>query len=156
MVANASYSWGNVGYTKSGNATLLNNVDKLIDLQHSLKSIYRNNASFLCNDATLATIRKLKDGDGNYIWRPGLIAGQPDMLLGKPIDTDDNVADIGAGAYPLFFANFKRAYLIIDRMGIRVLRDPYTSKGNVLFYTTKRVGGGIVMFEAIKALKIAA
>jgi len=155
MVANTSYEWGKVGYIAGGHATLLNNTDKLIALQHSLKPAYRNGATFLMNDSTAETIRKIKDGEGNYIWRPGLTENVPDMLLGKPIAYDDNLADIGAGAYPLFFGNFKRAYLILDRMGIRILRDPYTSKGNVLYYTTKRVGGGVVMFEAMKALKIA-
>lgn len=155
MVANSSYEFGKVGYTAGGHATLLNNADKLLALQHSLKPAYRNGATFLMNDSTCEKVRTLKDGDGNYLWRPGLMENTPDMLLGKPIAYDDNVADIGAGAYPLFFGNFKRAYLILDRMGIRVLRDPYTSKGNVLFYCTKRSGAGIVMFEAIKALKIA-
>lgn len=155
FVANSSYSWGNVGYVASGAASALNNADKLIALQHALKSTYRNGATFLMNDSTCETIRKLKDGEGNYIWRPGLTENVPDTLLGKPVAYDDNVADIGANEYPLFFGNFKRAYLVLDRMGIRVLRDPYTSKGNVLFYTTKRVGGGLVMHEAIKALKIA-
>lgn len=156
MVANASYAWGKVGYTAGGHASLLNNADKLFDLQHSLKSIYRNGASFLMNDTTFAVIRKLKDGEGNYLWRPGLEQGAPDTLLGKPVEIDDNVADIGTNTYPIFFGNFKRAYLIIDRLGTRVLRDPYTSKPFVLFYTTRRVGGGIVMYEAIKVLKIAA
>ena len=156
MVADGSYAWGKVGYTVSGHATLLNSADKLIDVVTSLKSIYLNGASWLMNRSTMGKIRQLKDGDGNYIWRPGLEQGAPNTLLGYPVDTDDNIANIGAGAYPLFFANFKRAYLILDRMGIQILRDPYTSKGNVLFYTTKRVGGGITMFEAIKALKISA
>ena len=155
FVANASYAWGNVGYIAGGHATLLNNADKLVDLQHALKSRYRNGAIWLMNDATSGKIRLLKDGDGNYIWRAGLEVGKPDALLGKPCEYDDNVADIGANAYPLFFGNFKRGYLIVDRIGVRVIRDPYTSKGNVLFYTTKRVGGGITLFEAIKALKIA-
>lgn len=156
MAANSSYVWGKVGYITSGNASLVNDLDKLIDLQHALKPVYRNGAAWLMNDATLATIRKMKDGDGNYIWVPGLKDGAPDTLLGKPVEIDDNVDDIGTGKYPIFFANFKRAYLIIDRQGVRVLRDPYTTKPYVLFYTTKRVGGGIVMYEAIKALKVSA
>jgi len=156
MIVDSSYAWGKVGFVASGHATLLNNADKLIDLTTSLKSIYLNGASFLMNRSTVGKIRQLKDGDGNYIWRPGLEPGAPNSLLGYPVDTDDNVASIGANTYPLFFANFKRAYLILDRVGIRILRDPYTSKGNVLFYTTKRVGGAITMFEAIKALKISA
>ena len=156
FITNGSYSWGKIGYVASGKAAVLDSADKLIDTQHALKSKYRNGALWLMNDATCATVRKFKDGDGNYLWRPGLMEGKPDSLLGKPVEYDDNLADIGAGAYPIFFGNFKRAYLILDRIGIRILRDPYTSKGNVLFYTTKRVGGGIVMFEALKALKIAA
>lgn len=156
MVANSSYAWGKVGYIASGHASLLNNCDKLIDLQHALKTSYRNGAAFLMNDSTCQVIRKLKDGDGNYIWRPGLLEGNPDTLLGKPVEYDDNVDSIGANKYPIFYANFKRAYLIIDRFGTRVLRDPYTAKPYVAFYTTKRVGGGIVMYEAIKAFRIAA
>jgi HK97 family phage major capsid protein len=156
MVANASYAWGKVGYIAGGHATLLNNADKLIDIQHALKTSYRNGAAWLMNDATCGVIRKFKDGEGNYLWRPGLIEDKPDTLLGKPVEYDDNLDDIGAGKYPIFYGNFKRAYLIIDRLGTRVLRDPYTSKPYILFYTTKRVGGGIVMYEALKAFKIAA
>jgi len=156
FIANASYEFGKVGYIAGGHASLLNNADKLVSLVHSLKPVYRNGASFLMNDTTCETIRTLKNGNGDYIWRAGLEQGKPDSLLGKPCEYDDNVASIGAGTYPLFFGNFKRAYLIVDRAGVRILRDPFTSKGNVLFYCTKRVGGGIVMFEAIKALKIAA
>ena len=156
MVANANYTWGSVGYIASGHASQLNDLDKIIDLQHALKSAYRNGASFLTNDSTIAALRKFKTGDGVYYWQPSLQLGTPDMFMGKPIEYDDNVASIGAGTYPLFYGDFKRAYLIVDRFGIRVLRDPYTSKPYVLFYTTKRVGGGIIMYEAIKALKIAA
>lgn len=154
MITNASYAWGKIGYVAGGHTTLLNDPDKLIDLQHALKPIYRTGAAFLMNDATQAVIRKFKDGEGNYLWRPGLAEGAPNVLLGKPVEIDDNIADIGAGKYPIFYGNFKRAYLIIDRFGIRVLRDPYTNKPYVHFYTTKRVGGGIVMYEALKALKI--
>jgi HK97 family phage major capsid protein len=155
-VANSSYAWGSIGYTATGAAATFTNVDKLIDLQHSLKAIYRNGSGFLMNDATQGHVRKFKDGDGAYIWRPGLETGSPNTLLGKPVDIDDNMPDIGAGTYPIAYANFKRAYLIIDRQGIRVLRDPYTNKPYVHFYTTKRVGGGVVMYEAIKLLKVAA
>lgn len=153
---NSAYAWGKVGYIASGHASLLNNTDKLIDLQHALKSVYRNGALFLMADSTVGAIRKLKDGDGNYVWRPGLAEGAPDTLLSKPIEIDDNVDAIAANKYAVFYGNFKRAYLIVDRLGTRVLRDPYTAKPYVAFYTTKRVGGGIVMYEAIKALKIAA
>jgi len=154
-VANASYAWGKMGYIAGGHATLLNNADKLVDVTDGLNSIYLNGSSWLMNRTTNGVIRKFKDGEGNYIWRPGLEAGAPNTLLGYPVVTDDNVEDIGSEAFPLYFGNFKRAYLILDRFGIRVLRDPYSSKPYVLFYTTKRVGGGIVLYEAIKTLRIA-
>ncbi len=154
-IANASYAWGYVGYIASGAASTIPKADSLIELQHALKSGYRPGSTFLMNDNTLLAIRKFKDGDGNYIWRPGLLADAPDTLLGKPIAIDDYVADIGTNAYPIWYANFKEAYLIIDRQGVRMLRDPYSSKPYVEFYTTKRVGGGIVMYEAIKCIKCA-
>jgi HK97 family phage major capsid protein len=156
MVANASYAWGKVGYVASGEASAFTDADKLTDLQRVLKSVYRNGALFLMNDATQAHVRKFKDGEGNYLWRPGLAADAPNTLLGKPVEIDDNIDDIDTNKYPIFFGNFKRAYLIVDRTGLRVLRDPYTNKPYVNFYTTKRVGGGIVMYEALKALKVSA
>jgi len=155
-VANASWEWGKIGYVAGGNASLLNDVDALINLQHALKPVYRRNGIWLMNDTTLSVVRKLKDGDGNYIWRPGLTDGAPDMLLGKPVEVDDNMPDIGADAYPIAFADFKRAYTIVDhKAGIRLLRDPYTRKGHVKFYATKRVAGGVSNHQAIKLLKIA-
>jgi HK97 family phage major capsid protein len=156
MVANTSYAWGKVGFITSGHASLLNNLDKLISLQHALKPQYRNGASWLTNDSVVEVLRTFKNGNGEYMWRQSLMENAPDIFLGKPVVIDDNIDDIGANKFPIFYANFKRAYLIVDRMGTRVLRDPYTSKPYVLFYTTKRVGGGITMYEAIKCLKIAA
>ncbi len=156
MIANASWEYGKTGYIAGGSATLLNNVDKLVDLQHSLKPVYRQNGTWLMNDTTFSVIRKFKDGDGNYLWRPGLLENAPDTLLGKPIAIDDNMPDIGAGAYPIAFGDFKRAYTIVDHVsGTRLLRDPYTTKGYVNFYVTKRLAGGISNSEAIKFLKIA-
>ena len=156
MVANGSWEYGKTGYIAGGHATLLNNADALIDLQHSLKPVYRQNGTFLMNDSTLAVIRKLKDGDGNYIWRAGLEAGSPDILLGKPVETDANMPDIGENSYPVAFGDFKKGYKIIDHItGVRILRDPYTSKGYVRFYTTKRLAAGISNYQAIKFLKIA-
>lgn len=159
MVANASYVWGKTGYIKTGAAADFASTaptDNLIDLIHSLKRGYRQNGSFVLNDLTVSKIRKFKDVDGQYLWQPSMQMGEPSRLLGYPAETDDNMPDVGASAYPVAFGDFKRAYLVIDRIGIRVLRDPFTSKPNVLFYTTKRVGGGIQNFEAIKFLKCAA
>lgn len=162
-VANASYAWGKVGFLKSKDANAfpaagvgVNPADCFIDLVHGLKAGYRQGASFLMNDLTLAEVRKLKDSEGRWIWQPSLQVDKPELLLGKPVDTDDNMPDIAAGAFPVAFADFKQAYLIVDRLGLRVLRNPYKTNGVVFFYTTKRVGGGIQNFEAIKLLKISA
>jgi HK97 family phage major capsid protein len=159
-VANASYTWGKLGYTASGVAGALtdgsnNGTDKLIDLYYSLKAPYRNGASFLMSDQVMGTVRKFKDGDGNYIWAPPTAAAEMATVLGKPVYNDDNMPAVGANAFPIAFGNFKRGYLIVDRFGIRVLRDPYTNKPWVHFYTTKRVGGGVSNFEAIKLMKVA-
>ncbi|MBW2631257.1 MAG: phage major capsid protein [Deltaproteobacteria bacterium] len=156
MIDNDSWEYGKTGYIVGGAASTFSDADKLFDLQHSLKPVYRQNGTFLMNDSTLAVIRKMKDGEGNYLWRPGLEAGSPDVLLGKPVEIDDNMDDIGAGKYPVAFGDFKKAYRIIDHVnGIRVLRDPYTSKGFVRFYTIKRLAAGISNYQAIKFLKIA-
>lgn len=154
MIANASYAWGKVGYIAGGHATLLNNADKLFSLQHALKRAYRSGAVWIMNDSTWEVVRKFKDGDGNYMWRPGLLQGSPDILLGSAVEIDDNVDDIGANKYPIFYGNFQKGYLIVDRIGVSVLRDPYTDRPNVKFYARKRVGGQIIMYEAIKALRI--
>lgn len=161
-VANASHSWGKIGYTASGVAAALtdsshNGVDALIDLIYSIKQGYRQNARFLMNKSLQATVRKLKSKTEElYLWQPPVQAGQPATLLGYPITDDDNMPDVAAGAFPVAFGDFRRGYLIVDRFGVRVLRDPYTNKPYVHFYTTKRVGGGVQNFEAIKLLKIAA
>ena len=137
MVPNANWVYGKTGYIAGGHASLLNNADKLVDLQHALKPVYRQNGTWLMNDATFAIIRKFKDGDGNYLWRPGLLENAPNTLLGKPVEIDDNVPDVGAGAYPIAFGDYRRAYTIVDHLsGTRLLRDPYTTKGFVNFYVT--------------------
>lgn len=161
MVANASYAWGKIGFVASGKAdgfiaptASASPADAMIDLYYALKSGYRNGASWLMSDAVMATVRKFKDAQGQFIWAPPTAAAEVGTILGKPVYTDDNMPEVSADKFPIAFGNFQRAYLIVDRMGIRVLRDPYTSKPNVLFYTTKRVGGGMVNFEAMKMLKI--
>lgn len=158
-VANGAYAWGSLGYVVSGGANDFDTdspADALIDLYYALRSGYRNGASFLTSDAVMGKVRKWKDGNGNYLWAPPTGVDMPATILGKPVVTDDNMPGVAANAFPFAFGNFKRGYLVADRQGVRVLRDPYTSKPNVLFYTTKRVGGGVVNFEAIKLLKISA
>ncbi len=162
IVANGSYAWNKIGYTASGAATTFattNPSDYLIDLVHSLKRQYRAGAAWSMNDATLAAIRKFKDGQGNYLWGmtapSNLMAGAVGTLLGYPVATDDFMPDLGANAYPVAFGDFKRAYYIIDRKGMAVLRDPYTAVPYVKFVARRRVGGGIANFEALKVLKCA-
>lgn len=157
-VANASYAWGSVGYIAGGSAAALptsNPGDKMIALQMALRPGYQNNASWLMNQGTAESVLTFKDGDGQYLWRPGLTADAPMVLLGKSWRIDENMPAVGANAYPIAYGDIRRAYLILDRMGVRVTRDPFTNKPYVHFYTTKRVGGGIQNFEAVKLFKIA-
>jgi HK97 family phage major capsid protein len=162
-VANASYVWGKLGFIVTGVAADINDgsnngIDKILDLVYGVKQGYRANSSFLMNRTLQGKVRKLKNTtSGDYLWAPPQVNGtqlaQPATLAGYPISDDDNMPDVGANAFPIAFGDFKRGYLIVDRVGIRVLRDPYTNKPYVMFYTTKRVGGGVQNFEAIKLLK---
>lgn len=155
-VANASYSWGKIGFVKTGNASAFatsNPADALIDLLFALRQGYRNGAAFLTSDSVMAEMRKWKDGQGNYLWSPPSAAEQVGTILGKPVHTDDYMDALGANKFPVAVADWQKAYTIADRFGTRVLRDPFTNKPFVKFYTTKRVGGGITNFEAIKFLK---
>lgn len=159
MVANASYAWEKIGYILSGKSAAFADTkpaDYIIDLIHALKAKYRNNASFLMNDLTLAAARKIVDGDGNYLWQPSFQMGIPDKLSGYPVAISDNMPDIAANSYSIAFGDFNRGYQIVDRSGVRVLADPYTAKGFVTFYVYKRVGGDVKNFEAIKVMKFAA
>jgi HK97 family phage major capsid protein len=158
-VDNATWSWGNIGFIKTGvdgAFPTTNPGDKLIDLVYAVKSGYRANGTFVFNRAAQAVIRKMKDGDGNYLWQPAAKAGDASMLMGFPVAESEDVPAIATDSYSVAFGDFRRGYLIVDRVGIRVLRDPYSSKPYVLFYTTKRVGGGVQDFDAIKLLKFAA
>jgi HK97 family phage major capsid protein len=157
-VANASYSWGKLGYIASGadGAFHTDEGDALIDLVHALKRRYRNGASWLMNDLTMAEVRKIKDTTDNYIWRPGLEAGISDTLLGYPVDIDDYMPDIASNSLSIAFGNFKRGYLIVDRRGVAIIRDQVTKPGYTKFNVSKRVGGGVQNFEAIKLMKFAA
>jgi HK97 family phage major capsid protein len=158
-VAEASWSWGEIGYVATGAAGAFPSTDPsdpLLDLVYALKSGYRQNGTFVMNRRTQAEVRKLKDDSGQYLWQPGLAGGEPARLLGYPIATDDNMPDIGADMFAVAFGDFRRGYLVVDRVGVRVLRDPYSAKPYVLFYVTKRVGGGVADFDAIKLLKFAA
>jgi HK97 family phage major capsid protein len=155
-VAESAWEWGKVGYTLTGVVGALpaeDASDVLIDTIYALKAGYRQNANWVMNRKTQAAIRKLKDGDGNYLWQPPAAPGQKAMLMGFPLVEAEDMPDIGNDATPVAFGDFGRGYLVVDRAGVRVLRDPYSAKPYVLFYTTKRVGGGVQDFDAIKLLK---
>ncbi len=158
-VANDSWTWGNLGTISTGTAGAFDSTapgDALVDLVYSVRAGYRANAHWVMNRSTQAEIRKIKDGDGNYLWQPATEAGGAPTLMNAPIAEAEDMPDIAADANAIAFGDFGRGYLIVDRVGIRVLRDPYSSKPYVLFYTTKRVGGGVQDFDAIKLLSFSA
>ena len=129
--------------------------DVLLDTIYGMKAAYRAGARWAMNRSTQAAVRKLKDSEGVYLWAPGLGAAMPATLLGYPVAEFEDMPSIGSNELAIAFANFAEAYQIVDRAGIRVLRDPYTAKPFVGFYTTKRVGGDVVNFEAIKLIRFA-
>lgn len=131
-------------------------ADDLIQMIYEPASRYRANASFMMNRRTLSAIRKLKDADGNYIWTPPIAAGQPSHLLGHAVTEAEDMPEISSNGLAIAFGDFRRGYLIADRQGVRVLRDPYSAKPYVLFYTTKRVGGGVQDKNAFALLEFAA
>lgn len=152
----ASATWGQIGYLASGVAGAFpaaNPVDKLVDLTYAPKTPYRANASFLMNRRSVGLVRKFKDSAGQYIWQPSLVAGQPATLLGFPVVECEDMPDVSASGLAIAFGDFEKGYLIVDRADVRVLRDPYTNKPFVMFYVTKRLGGGVQNFDAIKLLK---
>lgn len=154
-------AFGSVQYVPTGVAAALSDAthkafDVLVDVIQSMKPKNRAQASFAMNALTLGAYRKVKDTTDNYIWQPALIAGQPSTLLGHPVLEVSDMPDVAANAFAVAFANWKAAYLLVRRVGIRVLRDPYTNKPYVGFYTTQRIGGDVVDSEAIKLLKVAA
>ncbi|MCB5201893.1 phage major capsid protein [Neorhizobium sp. T786] len=151
----AAHPLGAIALKTAASATAIV-TDELIDLVYMLPQVMQQNARFATNRNALGTVRKLKDGDGNYIWQPSFQIGQPSQLLGYPVTEMAAMPNIAASAVPIAFGDFRRGYLVIDRTGVRVLRDPYSNKPYVMFYTTKRVGGGVQDPQAIKALKMAA
>lgn len=153
---NDSWSWGGLGWVPSGAATALLNGDAIVDLVYALGAEYRAGATFVMNSKTTGVVRKLKDADGRYLWSDGLAAGEPARLMGYPVLVAEDMPDIAAGAFPIAFGNFAAGYTIAERPDLRVLRYPFSAKPHVLFYATKRVGGAVSDFAAIKLMQIAA
>jgi HK97 family phage major capsid protein len=158
-VAEGSWAWGKLGYVATGTAGALpttNPSDVLVDLAYALKAGYRQNASWVMNRKTQGAVRKLKDASGHYLWQPSATADGRASLMGFELVESEDMPDMAANSLSIAFGDFRRGYLIVDRQGVNVLRDPYSAKPYVLFYTTKRVGGGVQNFDAIKLLKFAA
>jgi len=144
----------NVGTVKNGSTSDLK-VDGIISLFHGLPQFYRNRGAFMANANIIGQLRKLKDANGDYLWREALSEGNPSTLLGRPIIEAPDMPDIGNGS-PLIFGDFQQGYRIVDRIGITVLRDPYSqaASGMVRFHVRRRVGGKVVKAEAIKKLSM--
>lgn len=157
MVANASYTWGKLGYVITNNSGAFrasNPGDDIIALQHSLKSQYRPGATFVMPDSVLALVRQMKDGSsGFYLWQPDPLTGFGGRLLGSPVETDDNMPVAGADSLSLAYGNFKAAYVVVNRSGTMLIRDNITAKGKTKFNFRRRFGGGVKNFEALKFLK---
>lgn len=154
--ADSGRAFGVLQYTPSGAASALpTNFDSYTDMVTTLKAAYRTGAVWMAGKLTYANIRKIKASDGQYLWQPSLQVGMPDSVLGYPAIEAEDMPAIAANAFPIAFGNFNRGYLIVDRKGTTMLRDPYTNKPYIKFYTVKRVGGKILNSEAIKLMKVA-
>ncbi len=158
-VENANWSWGSIGKVptgKDGGFADTDPADALIDLVYSLEARYRSNACFVMNSRTAAIVRKLKDSDGRFLWGDGLSLGEPARLLGYTVLICEDMPEADAGATAIAFGDFHAGYTIAERPDLRILRDPFSAKPHVLFYATKRIGGDVSDFAAIKLLEFSA
>ncbi len=155
-VDNDSWTWGNLGYVATGTDGDFNTndpADAIVDLVYALGSRYRGNANFVMNSKTAGAVRKMKDADGRFLWTDGIAAGEPARLMGYPVLIAEDMPDIASDETAIAFGNFTSGYTIAERPDLRILRDPFSAKPNVLFYATKRIGGDVSDFAAIKLLK---
>ncbi|HQS46920.1 MAG: capsid protein [Rhizobiales bacterium 24-66-13] len=145
-----------VAFTANGHATNLQ-TDALISLMYALPAAYRNRGSWLLNGTTLATIRKLRDVDGNYLWQPSFQAGQPETILGRPVVEAVDMPDVASETFPIMFGDFATAYRIVDRLALSILVNPYllATNGITRIHATRRVGAGVVQPKALRKLKMA-
>jgi HK97 family phage major capsid protein len=151
-VDNDVWAWGNLGYVPTGVAGEVT-ADSIVDVVYALGAQYRANASFVMNSKTAGLVRKLKDMDGRFLWSDGLAAGEPARLMGYPVLIAEDMPDAGTDELAMAFGDFAAGYTIAERPDLRILRDPFSAKPHVLFYATKRVGGDVSDFAAIKLLK---
>jgi len=157
-VAQNAWIWGRLGYVATGNDgdfATLNSSDAIVDLVYALDAEYRANGAFVMNSKTAGAVRKMKDADGRFLWSDSLQAGEPARLMGYPVLIAEDMPDIASGTFAIAFGDFKYGYTIAERPDLRVLRDPFSAKPHVLFYASKRVGGDVSDFAAIKLLKFA-
>ena len=157
-VADGSWAWGDLGYVPTGadgDFNVTDPSDAIVDLVYALGAQYRANATFVMNSKTAGAVRKMKDADGRFLWSDGLAAGEPARLMGYPVLIAEDMPDIASDATAIAFGDFGTGYTVAERPDLRVLRDPFSAKPNVLFYATKRVGGDVSDFAAIKLLKFA-
>ncbi len=154
-VDNDVWDWGNLGYVPSGTAGGITRADAIVDLVYALGAEYRSNGTFVMNSKTAGTVRKLKDNDGRFVWVDGLAVGEPARLMGYRVLIAEDMPDIADDSFAIAFGDFGTGYTVAERPDLRVLRDPFSAKPHVLFYATKRVGGAVSDFAAIKLLKFA-
>lgn len=157
-VADTSWAWDSLGYIATGtdgDFDATSPSDAILDLVYALGAEYRANATFVMNSKTAGVVRKMKDADGRFLWTDGLAAGEPARLLGYPVLVAEDMPDIASDAHAIAFGDFNAGYTVAERPDLRVLRDPFSAKPHVLFYATKRVGGDVSDFAAIKLLKFA-
>jgi HK97 family phage major capsid protein len=157
-VENAAWAWGSLGYIATGNSgdfAPVNASDAIVDLVYALDAPYRAGAVFVMNSKTAGAVRKMKDADGRFLWSDGLAAAEPARLMGYPVLIAEDMPDIAPGACAIAFGDFRAGYTVAERPDLRVLRDPFSAKPHVLFYATKRVGGDVSDFKAIKLLRFA-
>ncbi|MEM9267679.1 MAG: phage major capsid protein [Pseudomonadota bacterium] len=157
-VPNDSWSWGSLGYVATGAAGDFNSTDPsdaIVDLVYALGARYRTKATFVMNSKTAGAVRKMKDADGRFLWSDGLAAGEPARLMGYPVLIAEEMPEIGNDAAAIAFGDFAAGYTVAERPDLRILRDPFSAKPHVLFFATKRVGGDVSDYAAIKLLKFA-
>ncbi|WP_424927670.1 phage major capsid protein [Amaricoccus tamworthensis] len=158
-VDNDLWDWGSIGYVPTGAAGDFNGAepaDAIVDLVYSLGARYRAHASFVMNSKTAGAVRKMKDADGRFLWSDGLSAGEPARLMGYPVLIAEDMPDISDNSFAIAYGDFGAGYTVAERPDLRILRDPFSAKPHVLFYATKRIGGDVSDFAAIKLLKFAA
>ncbi len=155
-IEDSEWEWGRLGYIatgEDGDFATSNPADAVVDLVYALSATYRANAVFVMNSKTAGAVRKMKDTDGRFLWSDGLASGEPARLMGYPVLVAEDMPDIATDSFAVAFGDFAAGYTIAERPDMRVLRDPFSAKPHVLFYATKRVGGDVSDFKAIKLLK---